>query len=367
MRIAAFGFVSLCATLSAAHTSDYLVSFGVACQVGHGAERELIDICVRAGLMEEVEVDGTRMWKIVDDPEFLHMRTRDEIEWERQRKADNSRPDLVIPIRLRDGDACRYCGRVVKFEPGARKGGFVGTYDHRVPKQAATVDTLVVACTACNAGRKDDPLADDRYPLLPPPSKPYYSAHTRKWIAEHPWAKANGFSITSRRGKTLPPGTVPDDRKPVVEHTQRPGSQPDNANQRPDTQSDNAPTSTRHPGGQRTPTNTQRTGSQPENATTRPDIHSDNANPQRPTSQADNANTKQPAPPAQTPDLLNPADPAEHQPPTSGKSGSGRDGSGRVGDQTSPPDRKPPSRSRSLPNSSPPRRGRRGKNRKTGT
>ncbi|WP_064257132.1 hypothetical protein [Rhodococcus sp. HS-D2] len=431
----AFGFLVLCASLSAAHTTDYLVSWGTAVLVAREEASRMLDVCTRAGLMEETVVDGVQMWKIVEDPEFLHMRTAEEVAWERQRKSDNSNPELIVPVRLRDGDACRYCGQVVKWT--ARKGRLAGTYDHRVPGRAATIDTMVVSCGRCNSARKDNPAADEQHPLLPAPARPYFSPETRKWIAEHDWAKSNGYSITSRRGKTLPPGTVPDDRKTVVERTQRSGSQPENATPRPDGQSDHAPTATRDDGqrnrtntqrsgsqpenatprpdgqsdhaptatrddgqrnrtntqrsgsqpenatprpdgqsdhaptatrddGQRNRTNTQRSGSQPENATPRPDTQSDNADPQRPTSQADNANMTHPTTPAQTPDLLSSAGPAEDQPPTSGKAGTGRGGSGRVGNQTSHSDRNVPSRSRSLPKSSSPRRGRRGKNRKTG-
>ncbi|WP_418345253.1 hypothetical protein [Rhodococcus pyridinivorans] len=341
----AFGFLVLCASLSAAHTTDYHVSWGTAVLVAREEASRMLDVCMRAGLMEEIVVDGTQMWKIVEDPEFLHMRTAEEITWERQRKSDNSNPELIVPVRLRDGDACRYCGQVVKWT--ARKGRLAGTYDHRVPGRAATIDTMVVSCGRCNSARKDNPAADEQHPLLPAPARPYFSPETRKWIAEHDWAKANGYSITSRRGKTLPPGTVPDDRRTIVERTQRSGSQPDNAPARPDTQSDNAHTAS------------QRSGSRPENATQRPETHSDNANPQRPTNQADNADTKHPALSAQSPDLLSSADPAEHQPPTSGKAGTGRDGSGRVGNQIPSPDRNAPSQ----PNRTPRRRGRRSKKR----
>jgi len=352
LMLEAFGFLVLCASLSAAHTQDYHVSWGTAVLVAREEASRMIDVCVRAGLLEETEVDGIQMWKIIDDPDFLHMRTKEEIDWERQRKSDNSNPELIIPVRLRDGDACRYCGQVVKW--AARKGRLAGTYDHRVPGQAATVATMVVACKRCNSARKDNPIADEQYPLLPAPTRPYFSPETREWIAGHEWAKANGYSITSRRGKTIPPGTVPDDRKSIVERTQRTGSQPENATQpRPTSQVDNA-----------TPTTRQRTGSQPENATSRPDTQSDPANTSRPTSQVDNANPTHPHPPAQTADLPDPADPAERHSPASGRAGSGRDGTGRSPNPL--PDRNVPSRNRSLPNPSPRRRGRRGKNRKTG-
>ncbi|MDV2477448.1 hypothetical protein F8M49_22365 [Rhodococcus zopfii] len=354
--IEAFGFLVLCASLAAAHTTDYVVSWGTACLIARDEAPRLLDVCVRAGLMEEATVDGERVWKIVDDPEFLHMRSKEEIEWEHQRKNDNSRPDLIIPVRLRDGDACRYCAKVVKFAPGARKGRIVGTYDHRQPGKAATVETMVVACSGCNAGRKNDPLADERYPLLPPPSKPYFSPYTRTWIREHPWARDNGYSITSRRGRTIPPGTVPDDRKTIVEQHQRPA-----------TQADTATDATRQPAGHREPT--RRPGTRPDTATTTATSHPvrERDTPQRPAIHADNAHPPHPPTPAPTPVLPDTADPAEHLPPGSGSAGSGRVGSGRVGmSGNPPPDPNPPSRTHSLPSPTPRRRGRRGKNRKAG-
>lgn len=328
-RIAAFGFVSLCATLSAAHLQDYLVSFGVAASVGHGAEGILLEVCVRAGLMEEVEHNGIRQWRIVDDPEFLHMRTREEIEWERQRKTDNANPALIVPIRLRDGDACRYCGHVVNW--AARTGGARGTYDHRAPGQAGTVETMVVSCQACNASRKNDPKADTRHPLLPEPSHPYYSPNTREWIANHEWARANGYTITSRRGRTVPVGTIPDDRKAVVEQHRAAANQPAPTPARTDPQSGPAATARTDTSGPAAPT-TARTGPQPgpaaPPATRQPAGH--RAHPQRPDTQPDTAHHPRPAP---TPRPLDTAEPAGGDSSSSGNAGSGRDGSGRVGSQ----------------------------------
>lgn len=397
-RMAAFGFVSACATLSAAHLSDYVVSYGVAATVAHEATPLLLDICVRAGLMVEVDVDGTRMWRIPDDPEFLHMRTREEIEWERQRKADNANPELVIPVRLRDGDACRYCGQVVNWK--ARKGRLRGTYDHRRPGQAATVDTMVVACQGCNASRSNDPTADQRHPLLPAPTRPYFSDSTRDWITQHEWARANGYSIDTRRGRTLPPGTVPDDRRQTVTEHQAahtaaaaPGSQPGPAPATPQPAGERGPRADPPPVGERAPrpptrpadpqpaggrdqadttsststtpptaphpapghpANPQPAGARDTEADRQPagerppttpspadpqpaggrDEHPAPTTPQRTRLQREDAHTQHRPPPAPTRDLLKPADPAEGQSPTSGKSGSGRDGSGRFGSQT---------------------------------
>ena len=193
-----YGFVHRCSTQSAAHTTDYVINRGTAIQMaGMSRASVLIDVAIFAGLMTEVEVmvngKPRKAYKIIDDPEFIHLRTREEIEFERQRKTDNANPALIVPVRLRDGDACRYCGLVVSFAPGVRKGRLAGTYDHRQPGKAATVDTYVVACGACNSARSDHPNADETIPLLPAPIKPYYNKHTIAWIETNDWAQRNGI------------------------------------------------------------------------------------------------------------------------------------------------------------------------------
>jgi hypothetical protein len=205
-----FGFVARCALQSTAHLTDYLVSMGTAIQIGgHSRVWTLLDAAVDAGYFSPAEmiVDGIarKAYKLLDDPDFIHMRTKEEIEWERQRKTDNSNPALIVPVRLRDGDACRYCGLVVDFRPGQRKGRIAGTYDHRQPGHEATIETYVVCCRACNASRGDDTNADASLPLLPAPSRPYYSPHTIEWIRTNDWAKRNGIK-PPRKGKAIAPG-----------------------------------------------------------------------------------------------------------------------------------------------------------------
>ena len=194
-----FGFVMRCALQSAGHTTDYIVDRGTAMLVGEGNHDRLLREAVKAGLMKACRHEGMRAWRLIDDPDFLHIRLRKEIDWERQQRADSSNPALTAPVRLRDGDACRYCGAVVSW--AARKGPRRGSYDHRVPGEAATVDTLVVACGQCNSGRRDDPHADDRYPLRPVPLSPYYSEPTRKFLA------SQGLSVVANEQR---PGITPD-------------------------------------------------------------------------------------------------------------------------------------------------------------
>jgi hypothetical protein len=212
-----FGFVFRCALQSAGHTTDYVIDPGTAWMIGGPRTEELLELAVKAGYLLELTVDGITAFKLIEDPEFLHMKLRSEIDWEKQQRADNSNPLLTVPVRKRDGDACRYCLKICNWTPGARKGKLAGTYEHREPGKPATVKTMVVACGACNPSRRDDPDADERLPLQPPPVKPYYSQATAAFLARH------GVTVTPTEG--LRPGTYP---YGVV----RPGTRPDNA---PDT------------------------------------------------------------------------------------------------------------------------------------
>lgn len=186
---AAYGFVHRCATHAAGHTTDYFISDGVTWSKGGPVAKQLCDLAERAGYWTRAEVGGRKGWQLIDDPGFIHIRLKAELDWERQQKKDVRNTKLTVPVRLRDGDACRYCGVVVYFV-GDRKSGRNGTYDHRRPGEPATSpEDLVVACGSCNAGRKDDPDADVRYPLLPPPKErglePYYHAPTAAWLAKY--------------------------------------------------------------------------------------------------------------------------------------------------------------------------------------
>ncbi|HJQ00103.1 MAG TPA: hypothetical protein VJ851_00755 [Jatrophihabitans sp.] len=182
------GFVVGCATLAASHKTDYVVGYGTAFGVALHRTDRLLELAVKSGYMEELAesewVNGEPTYKIVDDPKFLHMLLKAEEEWMAQRKADISNPALMVPVRLRDGDACRYCG-VVVVRGGDKKSDRYATYDHREPGQPGTVATLVVCCNGCNKMRGDKADADDRHPLMPPPPDPYYSKETLNYLANN--------------------------------------------------------------------------------------------------------------------------------------------------------------------------------------
>lgn len=180
-----FGFVMRLFLQAAQQGTDYRISMGTA-MVLSPRFQQLLEQAARAGLLSLVEEDGRKVIQLVADAEFLHMRTREEIAWENERKADTSDLSLVVPVRVRDGDACRYCGKVVSF--GMRRGNRAGTYDHLIPGQRArSIDELVVACRGCNSGRGDgEGDRGPRYSLLPPPSEQqrYYASTTLEWFKD---------------------------------------------------------------------------------------------------------------------------------------------------------------------------------------
>ena len=192
-----FGYVSRLATMSAQYLTDYVFWFSTAMQVAGSRARaeRLLDMAQFAGygsLGVDAET-GRRFFRLVNDPEFIHMKTAEEVAFERDRKANNSDVAVTVPVRMRDGDACRYCGLTVNWRD--RKGGKGGTYDHRLPGRSGTWQTQVVACRSCNSrrggaskgltGEEGMRAADAVVPLLAPPSAPYWSPGTRVWLNAH--------------------------------------------------------------------------------------------------------------------------------------------------------------------------------------
>ncbi|WP_319460074.1 hypothetical protein [Micromonospora sp. RTP1Z1] len=315
------GLAWLCATYSAAQETDYVVPDATVALYGGPQWQRLAQWVERAGIW--TRVDGG--WLLADDSEHLfHIRLKAEVAWERQRKNDNGNPALTIPVRMRDGDGCRYCGRVVNWD--ARKGGLAGTYDHRNPGRGAQgPDDLVVACNQCNGRRGKDPHPE-RWHLLPAPAKPYYGELSVEHLAKH------GYQVplsTNPRPAGLPDGPRIDDPRPgdqpapaLAPPTRRPGTRPDHATGDPapgrttPTRRDPATSRTPHPSA--TPAEGHRA------ATTR-------ATPtQGHRAQRDGTTGPTPRPTQDQHRAVgrSSADPAEPKPPGSGKAGSGRDGSG---------------------------------------
>jgi hypothetical protein len=196
-----FGFFYRLSTQSSAHMTDYIVDAGTVAMIGGANAEQLVKFCLRVGLLTKIRHDGFTAYKLVDDPEFIHIRLKSEVEWERQQRADTSDLRLSVPVRARDGDLCRYCGLMVQWR--GRTSPRKGTLDHLVPGEAATVATMVVACKGCNSELRD--LAgQERDTLTAPPSEPFYSPFTAAWLTK------NGRPTAPTEAPEQRPGTTPD-------------------------------------------------------------------------------------------------------------------------------------------------------------
>ena len=181
-----FGQVLALAVEAAAFKTNYVVERGSILKftgTPEAAERFIAEATFCGYLTGEVPLDDGRIaYKLVEDEDLFHMRLREEIDWENRRRNDTRKTSLIVPIRARDGDACRWCGHVVWW--GDRKGGRGATYDHLNPGvPAETPEDMVVACRSCNSSRKDN--AGWAVDLLPAPSAPYYSAKSAAWLTEN--------------------------------------------------------------------------------------------------------------------------------------------------------------------------------------
>ncbi|MGL3804704.1 HNH endonuclease [Paeniglutamicibacter sp. R2-26] len=183
----AYGWVNRCATQAAAHDKDYIVEIGTARAMAGSFARftALREAALFAGYFIEVmvEIDGEvrKAFKLVEEKDLFHMILKSEKEWTAQRQADNRNLDKTGPVRLRDGDACRYCGRVVTWS-GDRKSVRWGSIDHVVPGEEGTIETMVVCCGSCNSSRKNDP--DSVWKTLPAPTEPLIGPATARFLTE---------------------------------------------------------------------------------------------------------------------------------------------------------------------------------------
>ena len=181
-----FGQVLALAVEAAAFKTNYIIERGSVLKftgTPEAADKFIADAMFCGYLTDQVPLDDGRIaYKLVEDEDLFHMRLREEIDWENRRRNDTRKTSLIVPIRARDGDACRWCGHVVWW--GDRKGGRGATYDHLNPGvPAETPEDMVVACRSCNSSRKDN--AGWAVDLLPAPSAPYYSAKSAAWLTEN--------------------------------------------------------------------------------------------------------------------------------------------------------------------------------------
>lgn len=337
------GFVTRCATQASGHMTDYYVDLETAEMMGKARTDLLLKQAVTAGMLTVEGKGPTRRWRIVEDEDLWQMRARDDVLWERQRDRDRKNPDLTMPVLRRDGDVCRYCGKVVNWKD--TRSGRGGTFDHREPGQPATIDTYVVACRTDNGKRLNSPNADADVPLRPAPALPYFSSASGTLERLE---RFYGHPIPHVEPER-PASDTAHPRDPAPSRTprpSRPGLQPDTAEPPARPETDTARSTPRDTATFATPHELEDTAPR---AT--PDARWDTAAPATPGQGEDTAHRATPAPRwAERP--------PDHSGTTPGTGvvegwspGSGRDGSGREG-TGAPPAREGPTKAR---------RGRRGK------
>lgn len=196
------GWLFRSAFQSAAHLTDYRIDLGTAWMLGGGRTEDLIRTALAAGLITEVTFEGVAYLRMIEDSEFIHIRLKADVEWDRQQRNDTRDPRLRAPVQKRDGDNCRWCGIAVQWR--GRTSSRSGTLDHLFPGQPGTVTTMVVACKGCNSARQDNPQWDDNHDLLPEPLAPRYGTTTAAYLSEH------GEPTEPNAGPdTAPPGVRP--------------------------------------------------------------------------------------------------------------------------------------------------------------
>lgn len=217
-----FGWVNRCATQSAAYEKDYIITVGTAKLMAGSITRyqALVKAAKFCGYITDTEitVDGEqrKAFKLVEDNDLFHMILKDERAWTNQRKQDSRNPELTVPVRLRDGDACRYCGKTVNWND--RVSGRAASYDHTHPGQAATIETYVVCCKECNGKRGDDP--DSTWKTLPAPAEPLFGPQTVKFLASHEIAVAPSYVRPEPKPSKTSSAPAAEDTPPVEQPSQ---------------------------------------------------------------------------------------------------------------------------------------------------
>ena len=208
-------------SISAAHATDYLVGYGAVSQVAPGREKIVIENLCAAGLLfREEGPDGRPMLRIVDDPTLFHIRLKEEMELDRRRAKDKRNPELLITVRVRDGDQCRWCGKTVDWRD--RRSARSATYDSLNGHKESTPETLVVACQACNSKRGAGEVLELRDP--PTPAEVYYTAASIEFINNNQYAQDSGIHVVSRKerqAQRVAQETRPPARQAPVKHESR--------------------------------------------------------------------------------------------------------------------------------------------------
>ncbi|MGB9826054.1 MAG: HNH endonuclease, partial [Desulfofundulus sp.] len=164
-----------------------------------GDVKAFVEALIRAGFLDQV--NDKLLIHDWDDyaGRLLDQRQHAAQQKRRHRELYNNKA-LIQAIRERDKDRCRYCGRPVNWKD--RKGPDGATYDYVDPNGPTSLENIVVACRACNAGKGQRTPEEAGYTLLPPPTE-YLQKSTQ-----------NQVNIKSVSTLTLPNLTLPNHTKP---------------------------------------------------------------------------------------------------------------------------------------------------------
>lgn len=252
-----FGFAVRLAAEAASKETDRHVTRGMARHLAGTPERgdRMMSILVSAGIWQP---DGTG-WTLVNDPNYIHLQAKGEVDRSRIRARDNRNDALTVNARLRDGDECRYCRKVVNWRD--RKSLRGGTWEHvNIANQPTLLAEFVVCCFECNR----EPAS--RGSLLHAPSKPVYGADTKLFVKERLGAWPTRAEIAERLGMRTSQENAASDQRTEEEHApkrlrtpsehaftgQRPDQvrdveiEPQEPAQRPENASENATGATTH-------------------------------------------------------------------------------------------------------------------------
>lgn len=236
-----FGFVWRCSCQSAAHLTDYVVDAGTAHMLGGSRAATLIRLCEKAGVFTPRTINGVRSWVLLQDPDFIHIQLRAEVDWSRTQRNDTRNTALTVPVRLRDGDNCRWCGVLVQWR--GKKTGRSAELDHLRPGEPGTVDTMVVSCRTCNGARQNNVNAwADNHELRPAPGSPRYGKTTAAFLTD------NGYPTTPNTSSDDAPAAPAADAQaaptPGVRRAAPPSDQAPARNPAPEVPRESPPKST---------------------------------------------------------------------------------------------------------------------------
>lgn len=192
------GAASALFTHSAQQWTDYKITYGAAVRhIGISRVEPVLQDLITIGIITEVESEGERQFMLVERESFVHVIRSDAKSKATKRRNDQNRAGLQVPVMLRDGDQCRYCGDEVVW--GDKKSDRGREYDHRDIDAPTTPDNYVTACRGCNQLRHElGERAEEELPLLDPPESPMYGPELRKKLSRWEgfvarWCKKEGL------------------------------------------------------------------------------------------------------------------------------------------------------------------------------